>query len=165
VTGSILRLQRRYEFGPSIVWDALVDADLVAGWLADAVIEAEVGGAYILRSAATGPAVDFDGSIVGLEPRTRLYMADGSGATLRFTLGEVVGGNRGTSTELSVDISSPVEPAFADRLEAEWTTSLDQLGDLLHGHPVDWRRVDGRPGESTLGPVVEGPGSRRHPHG
>ena len=43
-----LEFARELEFSPVIVFDALVDADLVAGWLAEAEIEAAPGGRYDL---------------------------------------------------------------------------------------------------------------------
>ena len=168
-----LHLRRRYEFAPSIVWDALVDAELVAGWLGDAVIEPELGGAYCVRGIAPGPAIGVEGRIVVFDRRVHLGVVGSSGATLDLTLDEVAGGNRGSSTRLGVRIASTVEAAFAARVKADWLTSLDQLGDLLHGHPVDWQHWD-RDYAATwsqhlegaaIDPAIEGPGSRRHPRG
>lgn len=173
VTMPSLDLRRRYEFAPSIVWDALVDAELVAGWLGDAVIEPENGGVYSVRGIAPGPTIGVEGRIVDFDRRVHLGVAGSSGAILDFTLDEVAGGNRGSSTRLGVRIASTVEAVFAARVRADWLISLDQLGDLLHGHPVDWPHWD-RDYAATwsqhlertaAGPAIDGPGSRRHPHG
>ena len=168
-----LHLRRRYEFAPSIVWDALVDAELVAGWLGDAVIEPELGGAYCVRGIAPGPAIGVEGRIVGFDRRVHLGVVGSSGTTLDLTLDEVAGGNRGSSTRLSLHIVSSVDAAFAARVKADWLISLDQLGDLLHGHPVDWQHWDRDYAatwsqhleEAATGAAIEGPGSRRYPHG
>lgn len=145
---------KRYEFGPSIVWDTLVDADLVAGWLAHATIEPLIGGRFVLRGQREGSVIQVDGRITALNFPASLDVVSNTGVTIQFRLVEVAGGNRGTSTQLSVDIVSPVEAAFAHRAEGEWRDSLDQLADLLHGHPVDWSVVPG----------VGLPDSLRHHH-
>lgn len=168
-----LNLQRSYEFAPSIVWDALVDADLLAGWLGDAVVEPDIGGIFSVRGIAPGPAIGVEGRIVDFDPRAHLEVAGSSGAVLDITLDEVAGGNRGSSTLVSVSVTSPVDAAFSARVRADWLVSLDQLGDLLHGHPVDWQNWDRdyaatwsqHVEDSAAGPAIEGPGSRRHPHG
>ena len=44
-----MHFERDFEFSPAIVWDALIDPDLVAGWLAEARIDPVLGGQYSLR--------------------------------------------------------------------------------------------------------------------
>ena len=127
-----------YEFAPTIVWDALIDADLVSGWLADALIDPQLGGEYTLRWLNSDSAASDAGRIERCEPYSELEVQSATFGTLRFTLDQVPGGSRGTSTLLSVDITTPTEPAFAARVRADWLTNLDQLADLLRGHPVDW---------------------------
>ncbi len=134
-----LRFERTYEFAPAIVWDALVDADLVSGWLAEAVVDPRRGGEFILRWHDRESAGVSVGTITRFEPRTALEVTGADGATTRFTLAEVTGGNRGTSTVLTVEIESPLEQAFAHGLKARWLNGLDQLTELLRGHPVDWK--------------------------
>jgi uncharacterized protein YndB with AHSA1/START domain len=176
---SSIDLQGSYEFGPSIVWDALVDPELMAGWLAEAVVNPEIGGAYILTGIPPLESMTFDGRIVSIERPLRLEVSSSSGAALDFTLVEVAGGNRGTSTRLGVHMMSPIEPPVASRMmaasrrRADWLICLDQLDDLLHGHPVDWQhwaRDHGLDwaryfGQAGIDPAVDRPGSRRHPHG
>ena len=168
-----LDVRRRYEFAPSIVWDALVDTELVAGWLGDAVIEPELGGIYSVRGIAPGPAIGVEGRIVDFDRRVHLGVVGSSGTKLDLTLDEVVGGNRGSGTRLGVRVVSTVDAAFAARVKADWLISLDQLGDLLHGHPVDWQHWDRDYAatwsqhleEAASGPAIEGPDSLRHPPG
>jgi uncharacterized protein YndB with AHSA1/START domain len=114
--GTELAFEREYEFAPVIVWDALVDPDLLSGWLPESIL----------------------GATTVLEPRQLLTLETTTVGTLRFELTEVAGGSRGTSTRLSLRLGVEVEPAFAARIKATWLTNLDQLDDLLHGHPVDW---------------------------
>ena len=57
---------------------------------------------------------------------------------LSFRLDDVPGGSRGTSTRLRLSVKLGAEPLFAARVRADWETRLDQLEDLLRGHPVDW---------------------------
>ena len=168
---SSLQFERRYEFSPRIVWDALVDADLVSGWLAEAVIDPRTGGTYNLRWPHDDPAVSREGRITRFEPYSTLEVT-GDG-TFLFSLAEVPGGSRGVSTAVTLDIMSPIHPAFAARVTADWLTSLDQLADLLRGHPVDWqngKRDRAARWSEYFDGVEEGkeptrPGSRFYPHG
>lgn len=137
-----LAFERELEFAPVIVWDALVDADLVSGWLAEAVIEPVVGGEYNLRWVHRFGQPASLGRITVLQPLERLHVDTTTVGLLRFGLEEVDGGSRGTSTRLALQVDVEVEPAFAPRVKADWLTNLDQLGDLLRGHPVDWQHWD-----------------------
>ncbi len=170
---SSLHLERRYEFSPVIVWDALVDADLVVGWLAEATIRPELGGEYNLRRPNPRSSVSREGRITRFEPFTRLEVSSDDSGSLLFGLAEVVGGGRGTSTAMTVDIVSPIEPAFAATMRADWLTSLDQLDDLLRGHPVDWLHWERDRATTWSGHLEEAasdqrknrPDSRLDPHG
>lgn len=137
-----LSFSRDYDFPPVIVWDALVDADLVSGWLAEADITPEVGGEYNLRwmHRLTQPASL--GRITVLQPLVRLDVDTTNVGRLQFELEGVPGGTRGLGTRLRVAIFVEIEPAFAARVKADWLTNLDQLEDLLRGHPVDWGTWD-----------------------
>lgn len=133
-------LERDYEFPRVIVWDALVDADLVSGWLAESAIAAELGGRYELRWSQRAGEPVTSGRITALR-RPELLHVEAEELTMRFELEELSGGDRGTSTRLRLAVG--VDPALAAaRLEADWLTSLNQLRDLLFGHPVDWAGQD-----------------------
>lgn len=134
VTGS-LRFERDYEFSSSIVWEALIDADLVSGWLAEATIVPEIGGEYVLRWRSQ--ATSF-GRISRLHTPEHLVIDAPDLGSIRFDLEEFPGGSRGISTRLQVNIEHEIEAVFAARIKADWLTNLDQLEDLLRGHPVDW---------------------------
>jgi uncharacterized protein YndB with AHSA1/START domain len=136
--GLQLVFERELEFAPVIVWDALLDSDLVSGWLAEAMIEPVVGGEYNLRWVNRVGHPESLGRITALQPLERLHVDTTTVGLLRFELEEIQGGSRGTSTRMVLRVDVEVEPAFAARVKADWLTSLDQLDDLLHGHPVDW---------------------------
>ena len=133
-----LAFSRELEFPPVIVWDALVDADLVSGWLGDALIVPEVGGEYNVRLLHRMGTPEVPGRIVVLHPLERIDIDTASSGRLQFELEEVAGGSRGTSTLLRLTVDLEIEPAFSARVAADWLTNLDQLEDLLRGHPVDW---------------------------
>jgi uncharacterized protein YndB with AHSA1/START domain len=59
---------------------------------------------------------------------------------VRVLTDEVPGGTRGSSTRVSVEVTVP-DPRFSAAIEHSWQTRLDQLENLLRGHPVDWREV------------------------
>lgn len=122
----------------SIVWDALVDEDLVEGWLAAARIDPRVGGRYLLHwqsGASLGPTT---GVIAAIEPRRLLRIETDNIGSLAFTLESLPGGTRGTSTEVRLVIRVDTEPRLLASTHAYWQSNFDQLEDLLRGHPVDW---------------------------
>lgn len=140
--GLELAFERDIEFAPVIVWDALVDAALVSGWLAEAVVDPVVGGEYNLLWVNRAGQPASLGRITVMQPFERLHVDTATVGLLRFELEELEGGSRGTSTRLLLRVDVEVEPAFAARVKADWMTALDQLDDLLHGHPVDWANWD-----------------------
>jgi uncharacterized protein YndB with AHSA1/START domain len=134
--GSPAVFTRQIALPRAIVWDALVDGDLVSGWLAEADIVAEVGGRYTLRWHAAAALADTAGVIRALHEPTGLRVDLGSGGTLAFDLVDVPGGSRDRSTLLTVTVDA--DPRPGDFVEASWRSNLDQLEQLLTGHPVDW---------------------------
>jgi uncharacterized protein YndB with AHSA1/START domain len=138
MTGSVLTFSRDYEFSPVIVWDALIDADLVSGWLGDADIDPVAGGRYDIRWLGRAGSPITVGRITELAERELLEVDLVDDGSFRIGLAALPGGNRGTSSRLVIQVSTPVESAFTAQLQADWLTSLDQLGELLHGHPVNW---------------------------
>ena len=118
-------IERRIDLPRSIVWDALLDPVLVEGWLHPTarLLAGDVG-------ERIDPAPDHTAVLAtALEPF----------GELRFELDEQDGGTRGTSTLLRLSAAG-----------AGWADRLDDLENLLRGHPVRWgdpsideRRVDG----------------------
>jgi uncharacterized protein YndB with AHSA1/START domain len=135
-------LTRELEFPRVIVWDALVDEDLVSGWLAEAQIEPELGGRFDLTWLHRPGSAATTGEITELVRFDRLDVLTSDSGVWSFGLEEFEGGSRGTSTRLSLTIRIDVEPAFSARVRADWLVNLDQLEELLRGHPVDWTHWD-----------------------
>jgi uncharacterized protein YndB with AHSA1/START domain len=133
--------EREIDLPRAIVWDALVDPELVSGWLAGAVIEPVPGGRYDLdwlQSSDPGTA----GIIDELRaPHTLVVDTDNRGR-IDFRLEESSGGSRGSVTILRLTVVVELEAAFAARVRANWMIGLDQLEELLRGHPVDWANWD-----------------------
>lgn len=142
VVTSPVRVTRVFEFPRVIVWDALLDEDLVAGWLGEAQIEGELGGRYDLTWLHLAGSAVTPGHITELVPLERLDLETRDAGSLGFTLEELEGGSRGTSTRLSLIVAADVEAAFLGRVKADWLVRLDQLNELLRGHPVDWAHWD-----------------------
>lgn len=141
VDARTLHFEREYELPRAIVWDALVDEDLVSGWLAQAEIEGMLGGTYILHWTHREPQLEWTGRIVAMDEPSLLEVEASdptSASTIRFDLVPIDGGSRGTSTRLLVSVGVVIDREFESRLMADWLTNLDQLEDLLRGHPVDW---------------------------
>lgn len=135
-----LRFEQVYDLSPEIVWDALVDPELVSGWLAEADIEPRIGGRFDLDwrhfdvvRATTGEITEL------LEPHQLVVDTDNFGTTT-LLLSELASGSRGRSTRLTVQVDALADQQFTPMIAATWRLSLEQLDELLHGHPVDWRR-------------------------
>jgi uncharacterized protein YndB with AHSA1/START domain len=141
---------REFDLPRVIVWDALVDPELVSGWLAQADIEPVAGGIYNLVWTHRPMYADTFGRIVLLQHPERLHIDSTNLGRIEFTLESVDGGFRGTGTRLraTIDLAAADLPAAdvradavddAARVTADWVLNLEQLEELLHGRPVDWR--------------------------
>jgi len=139
VPGSQLRFEQDYDLPPEIVWDALVDPDLVSGWLAEADIEARVGGRFDLEWRHFDPPRVTTGEIIDLDGPHRLIVDTDNFGVTTLQLTELATGSRGRSTRLAVVVDALAELPFTPMIAATWRLSLEQLDELLHGHPVDWR--------------------------
>ena len=138
MTRRSFRLERDYGLPRVIVWDALIDRDLVSGWLGEAEITPEIDGEYDLRAHPDDPARKTLGRIVALHHLERLDVETSDLGLMSFRLTELPGGSRGTSTRLQVFVEAEPEHEAAAPIEADWERRLDQLEALLRGHPVDW---------------------------
>lgn len=136
--GTVLRFQRDYDRAPGVVWDALVDSDLVGGWLAEADIEPRAGGRYDLVWHAPIGLGSTNGEIADLAEAQFLVVELERIGTVSFGLAELSEGTNGLATRLSITVDSLVESLLSDGLSATWLISLDQLEHLLRGRPVDW---------------------------
>ena len=141
-------LAREIDLPRVIVWDALVDPDLVSGWLAKAEIEPVAGGIYNLVWSHRPTYADTFGRIALLQHPERLHIDTTNLGRIEFSLESVEGGFRDTGTRLRVTIdpgtdgtegSAPAARVGADQIVADWMTNLDQLEELLLGRPTDWR--------------------------
>lgn len=136
MTGDALEFLADYDFGRAIVWDALVDEVLVAGWLASASIDPRAGGQYVLEwltGTGLAPAI---GVITEFVPKRRLVIETNNIGTLCFTLAP--SGVRGNATSLALSIDVDTEPRLLATTRAYWRSNLEQLAELLRGRPVDW---------------------------
>ena len=151
-----LIFQRTIDLPPVIVWDALVDPDLLVGWLGEvrmlATEQATVRPdraarpvrAFEVRWPGSSPRQSTTATVSALQAPRLLRVETDNRGRIEFTLVSVAGGFRGLSTELELRVDPGIEPAFATTVRNEWQTSLDRLEQLLHGHPVDWVTLDTR---------------------
>jgi uncharacterized protein YndB with AHSA1/START domain len=143
VSATDLVLERTVELPPVIVFDALIDPDLVVGWLARASIQPVLGGRYDLEWLGYETEQATSGVIVELaEPASLSVQTDDHGS-IDFTLETLEGGPRGTGTLLRLRVRLAMEPAFSGRVREAWESRLDRLEELLRGHPADWVRLAG----------------------
>lgn len=138
VTGTVLRFERVYDLPREIVWDALVDSDLVSGWLAEAHVDPRIGGCFDLDWRQFHPAVQTHGEIIDLVEPALLVIDTSNFGRTTVELADVAGGSRDRSTHLTVVVEALADQHFAGSFRATWVLSLEQLEQLLLGHPVDW---------------------------
>ena len=129
-------LTRDIDLPRVIVWDALVDPDLVSGWLGQAEIEPIAGGVYNLAWPHRPASTETFGRITLLQHPERLHLDTTNLGRVAFSLESVDGGFRETGTRLRLTVDDVDDAAIAT---ADWTQNLDQLEELLHGRPVDWK--------------------------
>lgn len=134
MSGIELLLTRDIELPRAIVWDAVVDPELVVGWLGAARIDQAIGGRFEVDWLHPTDRRPLRGVIVELVEARLLVLRLGADR-LELRLDELEGGLRGTSTRLSLRVEQEGDVAS---IRASWLTDLDQLEELLHGHPVDW---------------------------
>jgi len=137
-----LILQRTIDLPPIIVWDALIDPDLLAGWLGEVRIFSTDSPRFHILWPGADARQSTAGTIVVFEHARRLRIETDNRGIIECTLLSIPGGLRGSSTELTLRVDVEIEPAFATKVRDEWQTSLDRLERLLHGHPVDWTNLD-----------------------
>jgi uncharacterized protein YndB with AHSA1/START domain len=136
-----LFFEREIDLPRAIVWDALVDPELVSGWLAGAEIEPVIGGRYDLSWLHSSDPLTA-GIIDELhEPHALVIDTDNRGR-IDFRLDDAPGGFRGSVTILRLTVTLELDAAFSARVRANWMIGLDQLEELLRGHPVDWANWD-----------------------
>ena len=63
---------------------------------------------------------------------------------VRVAAEEVPGGTRGPSTRVPVEGAVP-DPRFTGAIRQSWQTRLDQLENLLRGHPTVWEAEQSAP--------------------
>jgi uncharacterized protein YndB with AHSA1/START domain len=142
-----LIFEREIELSPVIVWDALVDDDLVSGWLAEARIDPVEGGRYDLVWLYSTDQPPTAGTISRYVEHRLLVIATDNRGLIEFRLdpledGAEQSGPRGSGTSLRLTVALELDRAFAARVRANWMVSLDQLEDVLRGRPVDWANWD-----------------------
>ncbi|MHC5796786.1 SRPBCC domain-containing protein [Lacisediminihabitans sp. FW035] len=146
-----LNFERTIDLPPVIVWDALVDPDLLAGWLGEVRRDTAGSTGFHILWPGVDARQSTAGSVAELDAPRHLRVVTDNRGVIECWLASVAGGLRGSSTELHLRIASGIEPAFATRVRDEWETSLDRLERLLHGHPVDWDLDERSEGTTGVG--------------
>jgi uncharacterized protein YndB with AHSA1/START domain len=134
--------EREFDVSPGVVWDALIDQDLVVGWLAEATIEPQRGGRYDLVWLSSASYPPTRGTIVTIDEPEHLVISTDNRGTIDYRLEDLADIDRVRGTRVTITVCVDVEAAFSPRVSADWMITLDQLGDLLRGHPVDWAHWD-----------------------
>ncbi len=117
-----VELEREIDLPRGIVWEALVDPFLVAGWLhpAEKLVTGTTPVLFAEPDTPRMPAV--------------LHVVSPVFGDLRFELRARSGGTRGERTVLTLRLPGR---GAADGT-ALWELRLDALSELLRGHPVEW---------------------------
>ncbi|MGN6273265.1 MAG: SRPBCC family protein [Protaetiibacter sp.] len=121
-----IRIERDLDLPRGIVWEALVDPELVGGWL------------HPSERLVTGTSpVEFREPDDPAEPAV-LEVISPSFGDVRVVLIRNEGGTRGEATRVELTVSD--EWGRRSERVALWELRLDQLEALLRGRPVDWGR-------------------------
>jgi uncharacterized protein YndB with AHSA1/START domain len=129
-----LHFERVIDLPPPMVWEALVDSDLLSGWLADASVDARAGGSAVFRWFDGAPSTR--SSIAAYVLHETLTFATDNAGRWAFALQAVPGGPRNNTTHLRLTVT-PATARQSEAAEHAWPSSLRNLELLLHGHPVD----------------------------
>jgi uncharacterized protein YndB with AHSA1/START domain len=125
-----IRIERDLDLPRGIVWEALVDPDLVGGWL------------HPSERLVTGTSpVEFREPDDPTEPAV-LEVISPSFGDVRVVLRGNEGGHRGEWTRLELTVSD--EWGRRSERAALWELRFDQLEELLRGRPVDWQSWSSR---------------------
>jgi uncharacterized protein YndB with AHSA1/START domain len=103
VSGTDLRLARRYAAGPEEVWSALTEADRIERWLAPVSGDLELGGRYQIEGNAGGEITACD------PPRSFAATWEFGGHVGRIVVNLVPTDDGGTLLELNHLVPSPPE--------------------------------------------------------
>jgi uncharacterized protein YndB with AHSA1/START domain len=141
VTGRELTFERQIDLPPGVVWPALVDPDLLAGWFADVGQRRGADGRIQLSwpdGAGSPPTKLLVRQQIDNE---RLSVSTDNRGLISVELEPHDGGLRGTWTLLKLSVILFGEATDLPKAEAEWSLALNRLEELLHGRPVDWASV------------------------
>ena len=132
----LLRFERRLAHPVPRVWAALTEPAELAGWLAAADIDLQVGGQVELRwlnNDDQGNRAVARGTITRLEPPRLLEIDTDIHGRLRWELRE---DGRGCVLTFTSSVALPAN--YRAMVLAGWHVHLDHLTAALAGRPVDW---------------------------
>jgi uncharacterized protein YndB with AHSA1/START domain len=134
----VLRFERSYPNSVDDVWDAITNPARIAQWWlpfdADITIDLVAGGDYELRGKGEGmPTLSW--KVLRVEaPHLFEHTHVEPGVVITWTLSEHDEGCTLVLTQTVPDRARAIENNVAVGIH----TSLDRLGSLLQGRPVDW---------------------------
>ncbi|HEY1763041.1 MAG TPA: SRPBCC family protein [Acidimicrobiales bacterium] len=134
----VLRFERQYSNPIDDVWDALTNPTRIAQWWlpfdAEITLELVAGGAYELRGKGEGmPTLSW--KILRVEaPHLLEHTHVEPDVVIRWELAEHDGGCTLVFTQTVPDRAHFIQNSFAVGTH----TSLDRLGSLLQGKPIEW---------------------------
>ena len=130
--GVEVRLTRRIDHAPAVIWRMLTDPAKLPEWLAPGRIEPRVGGAARLDFADSGTVID--SKVSAYESGARLEYSwsspDEPGRPVRWDLTPEGGGTR---LDLTLIVPAGEDPA---RACAGWEAHLEMLLAALEGAPI-----------------------------
>ncbi|MBK4347547.1 SRPBCC domain-containing protein [Lacisediminihabitans changchengi] len=118
-------IRRDLDLPPGVVWPALVDPELLAGWLAETSIDDEMQ--VVLRRQ---DGTEIRGTITEFV-EAEVLCVDSERGSVALRLKEHSGGLRGSWTALTVEAAASVASIET------WNDALERLEQLLHGRPSD----------------------------
>lgn len=141
MAGRELTFERQIDLPPAVVWPALVDPELLAGWFADVAERRAADGRIQLTwpDGAGSPPTRIQ--VRQQIDNERLSVSTDNRGLISVELESHEGGLRGSWTLVKLSVTLFGEATDLPSAEAQWSLSLNRLEELLHGRPVDWAAV------------------------
>jgi uncharacterized protein YndB with AHSA1/START domain len=130
---AIIALDHYYSHAPSVVWKALTDPELHAGWWASGDVKAVVGHRFELDMGQWGKQAC---EVLEVEPERRLKYRFATGSLDTTITWELVPERSGTRLKLThegFNLDSPLGRRALEGMRPGWPRVLGRLGRFLDG--------------------------------
>lgn len=126
-----IRVERRFEYPPEKVWEALTTPRLLARWWAPGDIKPTVGHSFVMDMGRWGAQLC---EVIEVEPQKILrfrFSTDRLNTTISWHLRPEGTATVLTLTQQGFDLDSPIARAAFNGMKPGWPKVLERLSNLL----------------------------------